>query len=67
MGVKQLTDLAIDPATGDYVYTSLKLSDGRMTIPKGYTKLNTLDLSNNTFGGGAGAQMTRLLSLLHFE
>ena len=29
MGVKQLTDLAIDPATGDYVYTSLKLSDAR--------------------------------------
>ena len=50
MGVKELTDLAIDPATGDYVYTSLKLSDGLTALPKGYTKLNTLDLSNNKLG-----------------
>ena len=53
MGVKELTDLAIDPATGDYVYTSLKLSDGLTAIPKGYTKLNTLDLSNNKLGAVA--------------
>ena len=39
MGVKELTDLAIDPATGDYVYTSLKISHtSGMAIPTGYTK-----------------------------